>query len=76
MYGTSLSNTRNEPGINPQSRPRNPPLNVMADSLPQSFLRPTCEFGSLFSPLVLLSGIWPHSFPRLALKLCMLRRRH
>ena len=38
MYGASLSNTRNERGINPQPRPRNPPLTVMANLLPPSDL--------------------------------------
>ena len=47
----------------------------MANLLPPSLS--TVRLVNLDPSLVLLSlsGIWPHSFPRLALKLCMLRRR-
>ena len=76
VLGAALVCLTNEPGIYPPSEAAESTLNRNGRLTPsESFLRPTCEFGSLFSPLV-LSGIWPHSFPRLALKLCMLRGRH
>ena len=76
MYGASLSNTRNEPGINPSSEAAESSLNRNGQLSPSSVRLVNLDPSLVLSPSLSLSGIWPHSFPRLAPKLCMLHGRH